>query len=307
VDDGNPAVATPPGSPHLLWAIKHHASPFGAAGAEKPQMTPDPSQIGDLLREVAATEIMPRFHRILAERKADGSLVTEADLATQAGLVEAIARDFPSTPLLGEEMTRDDQQRLLGEAETGVWILDPLDGTSNYACGFPGFAISLAFVERGRATLGVILDPVRDECFSAVLGGGAYLNGEPIHTASPGPTLGDCLAMIDMKRLPPERVPALFRSGGFRSQRNLGSVALDWSWLAAGRYQLYLHGGQKLWDYAAGRLIAKEAGAASRLYEGRGAAEAVTLSLSPRLAIAAADETLMQQWLDFVNLPMTSV
>lgn len=270
-------------------------------------MTPDPRQIGGLLREAAAAEIMPRFHRILAERKADGSLVTAADLATQARVSGAIARDFPDTPLLGEEMTRDDQERLLARADAGAWILDPLDGTSNYACGFPGFAVSLAFVERGRATLGVILDPVRDECFHAVRGGGAYLNGEPIRTSSPGRTLGDCLAMIDMKRLPPERIPGLFRAGGFRSQRNLGSVALDWCWLAAGRYQLYLHGGQKLWDYAAGRLIAEEAGAASRLYADRGACEAVGLSLAPRLAVAAADETLLGQWLEFVSLPMSAV
>jgi myo-inositol-1(or 4)-monophosphatase len=269
-------------------------------------MTPDPNLIGDILRQAAATEIMPRFHRIRAEQKADGSLVTEADLATQARVVEVIAREFPSTPLLGEEMTAADQQRLLAEADTGVWILDPLDGTSNYACGFPGFSISLAFVERGMPTLGVILDPVRDECFSAVRGGGAFLNGELIRPFSPGPHLGDCLAMIDMKRLPPERIPALFRPGGFRSQRNLGSVALDWCWLAAGRYQLYLHGGQKLWDYAAGRLIASEAGAPSRLYRDLGGVEATDLGLDPRLAVAAADGSLMQQWLDFVGLPTSA-
>jgi myo-inositol-1(or 4)-monophosphatase len=268
-------------------------------------MTPDPNLIGNILREIAASEIMPRFHRALAAQKADGSLVTETDLAVQRRIVEAIAREFPSTPLLGEEMTDDDQQRLLAEADTGVWILDPLDGTSNYACGFPGFAISLAFVERGEAALGVILDPVRDECFSAVRGRGAFLNGESIRPAAPGRTLEDCLAMIDMKRLPPERIPALFRPGGFRSQRNLGSVALDWCWMAAGRYQIYLHGGQKLWDYAAGRLIANEAGAATRLYAGRGAAESTGISLEPRLAVAAADAALMDQWLEFIDLPMT--
>jgi myo-inositol-1(or 4)-monophosphatase len=269
-------------------------------------MKPDPNLIGDILRDVAATEIMPRFHSIVADRKTDGSLVTEADFATQSRIVEVIAREFPSTPLLGEEMTAEDQRRLLAEADTGVWILDPLDGTGNYASGFPGFSISLAFVERGQATLGVIYDPVREECFSAVRGGGATLNGKSIQPFAPGPNLGDCLAMIDMKRLPPERIPALFRPGGFRSQRNLGSVALDWCWLAAGRFQLYLHGGQKLWDYAAGRLIASEAGAASRLYRDLAGAEAADLGLDPRLAVAAADDALLQRWLDFVGLPMHS-
>lgn len=268
-------------------------------------MTPDPNHIGDMLKEIAATEIMPRFHQIRAEQKADGSLVTETDLAVQARVVEAIARDFPTTPLLGEEMTAEEQHRLLAQADTGVWILDPLDGTSNYACGFPGFAISLAYVEQGEATLGVILDPVRDDCFTATRGGGAFLNAEPIRPYAPGPSLHDCLAMIDMKRLPPERIPALFRSGGFRSQRNLGSVALDWCWLAAGRYQLYLHGGQKLWDYAAGQLIANESGAVTRLYAGRGAEQATGISLEPRLAIGAANGPLLGHWLEFVGLPMT--
>lgn len=268
-------------------------------------MTPDVQLVSRLLRSVAAAEIMPRYQHIRAEQKADGSLVTAADLATQRWLIERLEQVYPGIPLLGEEMSTSDQQALLESADTGVWILDPLDGTSNFACGFPGFAISLAYVERGETLLGVILDPVRDECFSARRGAGATLNGALIRPFSPGPSLTDCLAMIDLKRVPPERIPALFRHGGFRSQRNLGSVALDWCWLAAGRHQLYLHGGQKLWDYAAGRLIATEAGAASRLYQDRGAAPASGVSLAPHLAIGASDEALLALWLDFVQLPLT--
>jgi myo-inositol-1(or 4)-monophosphatase len=271
-------------------------------------MTPHPQQMREILVEIANTEILPRFSRIARApaptEKADGSLVTETDLAVQRRVAEALADAFPGIPLLGEEMTSADQTRLLEETQTGVWILDPLDGTSNYACGFPGFAVSLALVERGQARIGMILDPVRDECFHAVRGEGAFLNGEPIHPSAPGRALADCLAMVDMKRLPPERIPGLFRRGGFRSQRNLGSVALDWCWLAAGRYQLYLHGGQKLWDYAAGRLIADEAGAATRLYADRGTVLATDISLAPRLAIAATDEDLLTQWSTFVGLPL---
>jgi myo-inositol-1(or 4)-monophosphatase len=100
-------------------------------------------------------------------------------------------------------------------------------------------------------------------------------------------------------------VPTLLRKGGFRSQRNLGSVALEWCWIAAGRYQLYLHGGQKLWDYAAGRLIASEAGVPSRLYRPFGTAPAEGLDLGPRLAVAAANPALLDQWLDFIDLPLT--
>lgn len=258
-----------------------------------------------LLRESAAAEIMPRFGRIASSSKADGSLVTEADLAVQRRIRAALAESHPDIPLLGEEMSQEDQQRMLDSAATGVWVLDPLDGTSNYACGYPGFAISLALIRDGASVLGAILDPVRDECFHATRGGGAWLDGKALAPYAPGEQLGDCLAMVDLKRLPPSRVPALLEKGGFRSQRNLGSVALDWCWLAAGRYQLYLHGGQRLWDYSAGRLIATEAGVPSRLYRPFGTERAEVLDLGQRLAVAAADEPLLERWLDYIALPLT--
>ena len=268
-------------------------------------MHPDLKAIAALLREVAATEIMPRFQQAPASHKADGSLVTEADLAVQMRIKEAIERDFPGVPLLGEEMTAADQENLLGAAGRAVWVLDPLDGTSNYACGYPGFAISLALLENGQAVFGAVLDPLRNEYFSATLGGGASLNGEPIRPFAPGPGLGDCVACMDFKRLPPARVPGLLRKGGFRSQRNLGAVALEWCWIAAGRFQLYLHGGQRLWDYAAGRLIASEAGVPSRLYSRYGTELAERLDLSQRLAVAAANQALLDRWLAFIQLPLS--
>ena len=81
-------------------------------------------------------------------------------------------------------------------------------------------------------------------------------------------------------------------------------MALDWCWLASGRFQLYLHGGQRLWDYAAGRLIADEAGAASRQYRRDGVTPTAGLTLESQLAIAAANATLLERWLDFVGLPL---
>jgi myo-inositol-1(or 4)-monophosphatase len=267
-------------------------------------MHPELRHLSDLLRATAAAEIMPRFRHTRSSRKTDGSLVTETDLAVQARITAALARDYPGIPLLGEEQTAAEQAHLLDSAGRAVWVLDPLDGTSNYACGFPGFAISLALIEGGITVQGAILDPVRDECFCALRGGGAWCNDAPIRPFAPGPTLDDCLAAIDFKRLPPERVPSLLRAGGFRSQRNLGAVALEWCWLAAGRFQLYLHGGQKLWDYAAGRLIATEAGVPSRLYQPYGSAPAEGLDLGQRLAVAAANQGLLDQWLDFIALPL---
>lgn len=256
-----------------------------------------------LLRTTATTELLPRWQEIRAEAKPDGSLVTATDLAIQAHLTAALALVFPEIPLLGEEMTATEQQRLLDGNAPRLWILDPLDGTSNYAAGFPYFSISLALLDAGQITHGVILDPVRDECFCAARGQGAWCNGEPLRVHAIGNALSDCLAMIDLKRLPAAHLAALFRPGGFRSQRNLGSVALDWCWLASGRYQLYLHGGQRLWDYAAGRLIAEEAGAIVQHYDPDDCIPTSPLTLTPQFAIAAANTELFNLWLDFVQLP----
>ena len=267
-------------------------------------MHPDLKRLCDLLRAAAAAELGPRERPPETHAKADGSVVTVVDAALQEHLRRALARDWPGIPLLGEEMTAEEQGRLLAASADGIWVLDPLDGTSNFAGGFPAYALSLALVRGGEPVLGAVLDPRRDECFCARRGDGAWCNGEPIAPDAPGPELGDCLAMIDFKRLPPAAIAPLFRPGGFRSQRNLGAAALEWCWLAAGRFQLYLHGGQRLWDYAAGHLIAAEAGVPSRAYRPYGTAPATGLDLAPRLFVAAATEALLQQWLDFVDLPL---
>ena len=263
----------------------------------------DLETLAALLRDAAATEILPRFRATGRTLKADGSLVTAADLGVQRQLTAALAERWPGVGLLGEEMTAAEQQRLLDTGEP-LWCLDPLDGTTNFTCGFPGFCISLALLRDGRAELAVVLDPLRDECFTAARGHGAHLNGTPLAPFAPGPALGDCVAVVDFKRIPPERVAPLFRQGGFRSQRNLGAVALEWCWLAAGRFQLYLHGGQKLWDYAAGHLVTREAGCAAALYAPDGDTPVDGLALGKRLALAAADDGLLRQWRDFVGLPM---
>jgi myo-inositol-1(or 4)-monophosphatase len=201
-------------------------------------------------------------------------------------------------------MTAAEQTHLLETSDQGLWCLDPIDGTSNFACGFPGFCISLALLRAGRAELGLVLDPIRDECFSARRGGGARLNGRPIEPYAPGQQLRDCIAVIDFKRLPAERIAGLFGPDSFRSQRHLGAVALEWCWLGAGRFQLYLHGGQGLWDHAAGRLIADEAGAATRLYDASGSEPEGALSLGKRVAMGAASVELLSQWQARVALPL---
>jgi len=266
-------------------------------------MSPELERLCTLLRKVSDKEICPRFRQVASHSKQDGSLVTAADLAAQQHIADDLARLYPDTPLLGEEMSATEQERLLTDAETGVWCLDPLDGTSNYACGFPYFGVSLALLRGTEAVLGVIFDPVRGECFCAEQGGGAFLDGAPLRASSQRSELGDCLALVDLKRLPASHLVRMGGDAPYRSQRNLGSVALDWCWLAAGRGQLYLHGGQKLWDYSAGRLIACEAGIPSRLFARGGSVPRPGLSLEPRMAVAAANGRLFERWIDWLGLP----
>ena len=264
-------------------------------------MRPEMETLSALLRKVANEEIMPRFRGVSTRHKADGSLVTEADLAAQRRIIDLLSASYPDVPVLGEEMTAAEQQRLMRDIGSGVWCLDPLDGTSNYACGFPFFAISLSLLQGGQVQRGAILDPVRDECFCAERGAGAYLNGERLERLTLERQITDSLALVDLKRLKPEDLHRFGASAPYRSQRSLGSVALEWCWLAAGRAQLYLHGGQRLWDYGAGRLIATEAGVVSGLYRPGGGAVPEGLSLQPCMAVAAVDEELMDQWLDWLG------
>ena len=268
----------------------------------KTPMSPELTGLCHLLRAAARSEILPRFQHPDARAKADGSLVTAADVGTQAFILAELRDRFPGVPVLGEEMTAQEQGALLAGAQGNIWCLDPLDGTSNFAGGFPFFGISLALLEGGQARMGLVLDPVRDECFAAERGVGAWLNGEPLQGAPATDALKDALALVDIKRLPAELLMCLGGDAPYRSQRSLGAVALEWCWLAAGRAQLYLHGGQRLWDWAAGRLIASEAGVQSLLLSPGGGKVPVELSLEPCMAVAAANPALLEQWTAWLRL-----
>jgi myo-inositol-1(or 4)-monophosphatase len=257
----------------------------------------DVANLCHLVIEIAKEEILPRYRQIKSRRKADGSLVTEADLAVQSHLRERLQRDYPGIALLGEEMAPEEQAGILRQPEASFWCLDPLDGTSNYVAGMPCFATSLAYIHQGEVRVGIIYDPLREECFHAVRGEGAWLNGERLVLSTSAKDLKACVAMVDFKRLSDRLASQLATHPPYRSQRSIGSVALDWCWLAAGRLQLYLHGGAKLWDYAAGTLIYQEAGGHFRLTPGHvSQPEPWGLTLQPCMAVAAADETLFRSW-----------
>ena len=265
-------------------------------------MFPQPiNELARLVRETADRELPARFCCGSGSRKADGSLVTEADLVMQSALAETLQRHWPDIDILGEEMEVSAQQKALQRAGTGVWCIDPLDGTSNFSIGVPYYAVSVALLRNNQVELGIVYDPSRKECFAAARGQGAWLNGQRLPQQQLSTVLSQGMALIDLKRLTPGLASRLAANPPYKSQRSFGAVALDWCWLAAGRCHLYLHGRQKLWDYAAGSLILLEAGGSAVTLDG---GPVFSPTLQPRSAAAALDPSLFNQWTQWLQIPV---
>ena len=253
--------------------------------------------LGELVTACADDQLR-EFAGVHGLEKADGSVVTELDHALQRRLEEVLHSYRPGYRFLAEEMSGEQQRSLLVSADGPMWVLDPLDGTTNFAAGLPFYSVSLALVCGGEALAGVIYDPVRRECFSASRGNGVWCNDIALTPASRAEGLRDALACVDFKRLPKPLAGRLAAQPPYRSQRNLGSCALEWCWLAAGRFHIYLHGGMKLWDHAAGHLILSEAGGrATTLAD----APIRCDTTDPRSVVAALDPQLQRQWHAWLN------
>ena len=254
--------------------------------------------IAQKIREIVQIEILPRFERVGYEFKEDGSVLTEADLATNQAILDYLNANFPHIPVLSEEMETAQQLALLRDAPL-FWCLDPLDGTSNFASGIPLFASSLALFKQGQVVMGITYDPIRDELFTAALGQGAYLNGKQLHCRPTGFKLEHSVAIVDFKRLPKGMQTALLEFMPYGSQRNVGASTLEWAWMAANRGHVYLHGGMKLWDLAAGSLILAEAGGYSSALDGQAVVQQGQLENCS--VVASPDQALFTQWLGFLQ------
>ncbi|MDH5611849.1 MAG: inositol monophosphatase [Gammaproteobacteria bacterium] len=260
-------------------------------------MNYDIATLKQIITSAAREELLPRFADVQRNTKVDGSFVTEADLATQSRIMQALKEHYPDVDFLGEEMTESEQQALLTSSDS-LWCLDPLDGTSNFAAGTPYYAISLALIERGVPTLGIVYDPNRDECFVGIHGQGAWLNDAPLKVRPASLPLSQSTALIDFKRLPKSLSMNLVNLQPYASQRSYGSVALDWCWLASSRFHVYLHGASNIWDYAAGLLVFNEAGGFSCTLDG----EAIyTNSLKKRSSVGALDQVTFDQWIAWLR------
>ncbi len=190
-------------------------------------------------------------------RKDDSSPVTDVDLLAEKFIRGALAREFPDISYLGEELGAT------GDTEGLRWIVDPVDGTRNYAASVPHFAISIALADGPETLLGVTYDPMREEMFHAMKGQGAFLNGRPISVSRRDAVaqgiLGFDIGAMDIRALHAFRmIQALWP--GMQTVRVMGSAALGLAYAAAGRVDIYLHHTLAPWDVAAGLLLVREAG-----------------------------------------------
>ncbi len=202
--------------------------------------------------------IMGHFARhVKIEYKGAVDLVTVADRESEALILSRIRAQFPTHDVMGEEGTRIDT------GSEYKWYVDPLDGTTNFAHGYPVFCVSLAVERAGRRVAGVVYDPTRDEMFSAELGGGARLNESAIRVSAIS-TLGECLVGTGFPSQKRHKNPNIYfyhqltlRTHGVR---RAGSAALDLCNVASGRYEGFWEFNLNPWDTAAGVLIVEEAG-----------------------------------------------
>jgi myo-inositol-1(or 4)-monophosphatase len=229
--------------------------------------------------------------------KDDGgkNLVTEIDRGSEEMIIGAVRSKFPGDEILAEESGKGTP------GSTGYrWIIDPLDGTTNYTHAFPVFCVSIGIEHEGKIVAGVIYDPNLDEMFSAELGGGTTLNGAPVRVSTVG-TIGRSLLVTGFPyniSENPDRTIERFAKALKRAQavRRMGSAAIDLAYVACGRYDGFWEVGLAPWDVAAGMLLVGEAGGTVTNFDGgpcdiRGK------------AIAASNGVVHRELLECISLP----
>jgi myo-inositol-1(or 4)-monophosphatase len=231
--------------------------------------------------------------RVQAREKGPNDLVTEADLEAQDTIEAVIRGHFSNHDFLGEEgnttWPRQSEYR---------WIVDPLDGTTNFIHGLPQYAVSIGVEHKSQLVAGVIFDPKSNECFTAQRGGGAHLNGTAMRVSS--------CREIEEALLVASFSPQVSRDSmeirrfievivSCRAMRRLGSAALNLAYVAAGRLDGYWATSLKTWDVAAGALILREAGGTLSGVDGR------PFDLEHPTIVATATETLHRQLLEVLR------
>lgn len=205
---------------------------------------------GEVIKDRFLTDKEIRF-------KGRADIVTDVDLAAERIILDLVQSEYPQFSILSEESN---------PIETGspfTWVVDPIDGTRNFAEGIPHFCVVVALAKGSDMVVGVTYDPIKEETFSAEIGRGAMLNGEAISVSSRS-EIPDCVLGFDLGYVDDKAATALdmIRSlwPGFQTMRLMGSSALGMAYAAAGRVDLYFHHSLSPWDSASGLLLAREAG-----------------------------------------------
>ena len=221
-------------------------------------------EVAEDAARAAGTLLAERFRDVSAlvihAKSTPTDVASEADLAAEEAIRDLLAARRPDDALLAEEGGGETAAPAAGALR---WVVDPLDGTVNYLFGIPQWCVSVACEDAEGAVVGVILDPLRDECFTVMRGDAPRLNGEEIAAAEPRP-LERALVVTgfaydaEVRSRQAETVAAILPRA--RDVRRMGSAALDLAWLAAGRYDAYYERGGMPWDWMAGTLLCEAAG-----------------------------------------------
>jgi len=207
-----------------------------------------------------AAEILRYFntHFKISNKEGVNNLVTEADHASEKAIIDVIQRHFPDHHILSEETGE------IARNSGYKWIIDPIDGTVNFAHGIPLNCVSIALERDGEIIMGAVFNPHLNEFYFAEKGKGAFLNDQPIHVSEQSQTIHACLVTgfpytyINMPNGPLDIFGRFVRKGV--PVRRLGSAAIDLCWVAAGRFDGFYEHKLEAWDSAAGYLIVEEAG-----------------------------------------------
>jgi len=252
----------------------------------------DLDRIAQIIRDTAAIEILPRFRMLAASdirEKKPGDPVTIADLESERRLIAELQGAVPGSVALGEESVAADPAQLdLLSGASPVWVIDPIDGTNNFAKGDPRFAVIVAYVVGGMTEAGWILDPLNDVLVMARRGGGAWSAGRRLRVAREPPPDQGVGSAYGRTSAGIRAAAALSDSGLVGAVRNRGCSGLEYMEVAQGESHFTLHSRSLPWDHAAGMLIVDEAGGVARFLDGS--------PYDPRIAdkkpLAAATESM---------------
>jgi fructose-1,6-bisphosphatase/inositol monophosphatase family enzyme len=257
---------------------------------------PDPQVVASLIREIARVEVLPRFRQLAKHEireKGPGDMVTVADEAMEAALAPKLAAMLPGSLLVGEEdCARDPTVMNRLDSDQPVWVIDPVDGTANFAAGREGFCCMLALVQRDKVLAGWIYDPLADISSHAVIGGGAFSGGKRLAKPST-PIVHRGILAVGSKgdRATADRI--LKRRDRIDPVKSIRCAGLEYLRLARGEVDFLMFSGTMPWDHAPGGAIVLELGGALGYIDQKGYRPSEVISANAILA--ARDQTVWDE------------